>query len=177
MSATSRLTRNILVSAMVFAFDFPEKVVCVLSRSGWTRDRFVDISEWEGELGALGYLLIPIAAMALRSFGGLTFSPVNAQGPNFSNDEPLTVDPVLAGSGHFELATDLTAELGGNWYPFGEWLSFSSVFVEDSGRVVATGVGWKWELGESVGAAIAFALATARPLKCLRVLTPGAKPW
>jgi hypothetical protein len=162
---------------MVFEFDFPEKVARELLRSGWTPDRSIDISEWEEELGAQGYRLSPTAATALRSFGELTFEPVIAQGPNFSNDEPLTVDPVLAGSGHFELAAELAAELGGNWCPFGEWLSFSSVFVEDGGRVVATGLGWIWELGESVGDAIAFALAPDRPLKCLRVLAPGAKPW
>ena len=162
---------------MAFDFDFPDAVARELERSGWTRDRSVDISAWQAELAAQGYRLSPVAETALRSFGGLTFEPVSATGPNFSNDEPLTVDPVLAGSGHVELARELTSELGGNWYPFGEWLSFSSVFVEDSGWVVATGLGWIWELGESVGDAITFALAADRPLKCLRVLTPGAKPW
>ncbi|WP_290054213.1 hypothetical protein, partial [Amycolatopsis solani] len=82
-----------------------------------------------------------------------------------------------AGSGHHELARELVAELGGEWYPLGEWLSSSSVFVEASGRVVATGLGWIWELGESVGEAVVFALTAHRPLKCLRVVAPGARPW
>jgi hypothetical protein len=162
---------------MTFDFEFPDAVARELERAGWSWGRSVDIFGWEAELGEQGYRLSPVAAAALRSFGGLVFEPVRAAGPNFSNDEPLTVDPVLAGSGHFELACELASELGGNWYPFGEWLSFSSVFVEDSGWVVATGLGWIWELGKSVGDAITFALAPERSLKCLRVLAPDARPW
>lgn len=103
--------------------------------------------------------------------------PVNGEGPNFSNGEPLNVDPILAGSGHRVLADELTEHLGGAWFPFAEWLSYSSVFVRGDGRVVATGLGWIWELGHSVPDAIEFALMAHRPLKCLAVLAPGAKPW
>ncbi|MGW4061189.1 SUKH-3 domain-containing protein [Amycolatopsis sp. NPDC004747] len=158
-------------------FEFPDVVVRALNRAGWHPDRSVDISAWEAELAAEGYRLRPIAAAALRSFGGLSLPPVHRAGPDFTNDEPLTVDPVLAGSGHRELARELASELGGNWYPLGEWLSSSSVFVEDSGRVVATGLGWLWELGESVDEAVVFALTAHRPLTCLRVVAPGAPPW
>lgn len=154
-----------------------DAVVRELERAGWSTDRSVDISAWEAELGEQGYRLSPVAASALRSFGGLTFEPVIAAGPNFRNDEPLTVDPVLVESGHFGLARELASELGGIWYPFGEWLSSSSVFAEDSGWAVATGLGWIWELRESVGEAITFAVAPDRPLKCLRVLALGARPW
>ncbi|MEV6830351.1 SUKH-3 domain-containing protein [Amycolatopsis sp. NPDC051102] len=156
---------------------FPDPVLRALQRAGWRPDRRVDTSAWEAELAAEGYRLRPAAAVALRSFGGLTLPLLNRSGPNFANDEPLTVDPIAAGAGHHELARELASELGGNWYPLGEWLSSSSVFVEDSGRVVATGLGWLWELGESVSAAVVFAMTAHRPLTCLRVLAPGASPW
>lgn len=38
-----------------------------------------------------------------------------------------------AGFGHHALTEELEAELGGKWYPIGEWLSSSSVFVDDEG--------------------------------------------
>ncbi|MEV6873323.1 SUKH-3 domain-containing protein [Amycolatopsis sp. NPDC051128] len=156
---------------------FPSPVLEELRVAGWTPDREIDISAWEAELGSQGYHLTDIAAESLRSFGGLEIGPVNTEGPNFSNDEPLNVDPILAGSGHFALAEELSQELGDVWYPFAEWLSSSSVFVGASGHVVATGLGWIWELGESVEDAIRFALMADHPLRCLRVLAPGAKPW
>jgi hypothetical protein len=148
-----------------------------LAAAGWTPAREVDISSWLAELGAQGYRVSEVAAAALRSFGGITAGPVNTEGPNFTNDEPLSVDPILAGSGHRALAEELERELGGNWFPLGEWLSSSSVFVNDAGWTVATGLGWIWELGHSVHEAIEFALMADRPLRCLKVLTPGAKPW
>ncbi|QKV78095.1 SUKH-3 domain-containing protein [Amycolatopsis sp. Hca4] len=156
---------------------FPDAVLHALEQAGWHPGRCLDISAWEAELAAEGYRLRPVAAGALRSFGGLQLPPVNRAGPNFANDEPLTVDPIAAGAGHHELARELASELGGNWYPLGEWLSSASVFVEDSGRVVATGLGWLWELGESVEEAIVFALTAHRPLTSLRVVAPGAPPW
>ncbi|MFI5733905.1 SUKH-3 domain-containing protein [Kribbella sp. NPDC051587] len=145
--------------------------------AGWRQDRSIDISAWVAELDAQGYRVSEVAAQALSSFGGLSVGPAVIEGPNFSNDEPLTVDPVLAGSGHRALAEELERELGGNWYPFGEWLSYSSVFVRDEGWVVATGVGWIWELGRGVDDAIEFAVMASHPLECLKVLAPGAKPW
>lgn len=148
-----------------------------LERAGWTPGRSVSVDGWFTELGAQGYRLSAIAEEVLRAFGGLSFEPINATGSNFANDEPLTFDPIAAGSGHRELALELEAELGGNWYPLGEWLSYSSVFIEDGGWVVATGLGWVWELGRSIEDAIEFSLTANRPLKCLKVLTPGADPW
>ncbi|MET9261289.1 SUKH-3 domain-containing protein [Amycolatopsis sp. NPDC004079] len=156
---------------------FSPEVLEELRASGWTPSRDVDISSWVTALAPEGYRVSGVAAEALRSFGGLMLGPINVEGPNFSNDEPLNVDPVLAGFGHFALAEELSRELGDVWYPLGEWLSSSSVFVGESGHVVATGLGWIWELGESVEEAVEFALRAHRPLRCLRVLTPGGEPW
>lgn len=148
-----------------------------LDRLEWSPDRSVSIVEWVAELGAQGYELTSVASEALTSFGGLSMGPVETMGPNFTNDEPLTVDPIAAGSGHRELALELEAALGGDWYPVGEWLSYSSVFVDGSGWFVATGLGWIWELGHSIEEAVEFALAANHPLKCLKVLTDGVEPW
>ena len=148
-----------------------------LKNAGWTAARSVPLGDWIAELGGQGFRISTIAAEALGAFGGLSMVPVNTVGPNFANDEPLTIDPILAGSGHRELALELEASIGGNWYPIGEWLSFSSVFIEDTGWVVATGLGWIWELGPSIEEAIEFALMANHPLKCLRVLSDGAEPW
>jgi hypothetical protein len=152
-------------------------VIAALEAAGWTPDRDFDISAWVEELGSQGYRLNDVVERALRRYGGLEVGPLNVEGLNFSNDEPLNIDPILAGSGHYSLAEELARELGEDWYPFGEWLSSSSVFVSQSGWVVATGLGWIWELGRSVEEAIEFALMAHRPLRCLRVLAPGAKPW
>lgn len=148
-----------------------------LGGAGWTPDRSVPVAEWIAELDGQGYQVSAIAAEVLEVFGGLSLGPVNAIGPNFGNDEPLTIDPISAGSGHRALALELEAAIGGNWYPIGEWLSFSSVFIEDDGWVVATGLGWIWELGRSIEDAIEFALMANHPLKCLKVLTEGVDPW
>jgi hypothetical protein len=156
---------------------FPDPVLAELESAGWTPDRKYAVSSWVDELGSQGYHLTEIAAAALGSYGGLELNPVNTEGPNFSNEEPLILDPILAGSGHYALAEELERELGGSWYPLGEWLSRASVFVSTSGWTVATGLGWIWELGSSVDDAIEFALMAHRPLVCLRVLSPGAKPW
>src|SRR4029450_4232282 len=108
---------------------FSSPVLQELKAAGWAPDRTMDISAWVEELGPQGYNLSDAAAQSLRSFGGLELGPINTEGPNFSNDEPLNVDPILAGSGHFALAEELSRELGDAWYPFGEWLSSSSVFI------------------------------------------------
>lgn len=156
---------------------FSAPVLAELEAAGWTPERAIDISAWTDELGSQGYRLSEVVSAALRSFGELSIGPINTQGPNFTNDEPLNVDPILAGSGHYALAEELERELAGSWYPFGEWLSYSSIFVNSSGWTVATGMGWIWELGTSIEDAIEFALMAHHPLRCLSVLTPGAKPW
>jgi hypothetical protein len=148
-----------------------------LRRAGWHEDRQADVSEWVEQLAGQGYLINDMARQVLTLFGGLSVEPVNEVGPNFENGEPLNFDPIDAGFGHHVLAEELHESLGGNWYPIAEWISFSSVFVEDSGWTVATGLGWIWELGKSIAEAIDLALLARRPLLCLKVLTPGLKPW
>jgi len=154
-----------------------EPVLAALKSVGWTPGRTWDISAWVEELGSQGYKLSDVAEAALKSYGNLELRPLNTAGPNFHNDDPLSFDPILAGSGHYPLAEELSRELKGSWYPLGEWISNASVFVNESGWVVATGLGWIWELGSSVDDALDFALRAHRPLMCLKVLDPSGKPW
>lgn len=156
---------------------FSATVLGALRQAGWRPDRSVDTAHWIDVLEREGYQANEAATAALGSFGGLVIEPVNTEGPNFRNVEPLDVDPILAGSGHRVLADELTGALGGQWFPFAEWLSSSSVFVRGDGWVVATGLGWIWELGRGVPDAIEFAVTAHRPLRCLAVLAPGAQPW
>lgn len=179
MSTAARITRHKLELAMARSSrpSFSAPVLAELEAAGWTPDRSIDIPAWIEELEPQGYRLSEPAGAALRSFGGLEFGPINRTGPNFSNDEPFNIDPILAGSGHYALAEELEREIGGSWFPLGEWLSHSSVFISDRGRVVATGLGWIWDVGSSMEDAIEFALMAHRPLRCLKALSPGAKPW
>src|SRR4051812_13719876 len=105
---------------------FTAPVLAELKDAGWTTDRKYQISAWILELGQQGYQISVAAEEALSSFGGLRLNPVNRVGSNFSNDDPLIFDPILAGSGHYALAEELHEELSGDWYPLGEWLSNSS---------------------------------------------------
>lgn len=158
-------------------YRFSDPVFDALRSAGWVQGRSYDITPWVEELEKQGYELFKTGAQALVAYGGLELEPINREGPNFDNDDPLIVDPVLAGSGHRVLADELERELGGMWYPFGEWLSGSSVFVGANGWTVATGMEWVWELGASVEEAIEFALMAHKPLVCLRVLNPSVSPW
>jgi hypothetical protein len=148
-----------------------------LRGAGWYENRQEDVSELIDVLASQGYQINEPALQVLRAFGGLSVEPVNEIGPNFENGEPLRFDPIDAGFGHRLLAEELHEALGGNWYPIGEWISSSSVFADNDGWTVATGLGWIWELGKTTEEAIDLALLANRPLICLKVLSPGAKPW
>ncbi|WP_329076590.1 SUKH-3 domain-containing protein [Streptomyces niveus] len=112
----------------------------------------------------------------LAAVGGLSIDPTNRVGPNFHNDEPFNLDPLAAGSGQRALAVEVETVLGGDYFPIGEWLSYSSVFLESRGRVVAAGMGWMWELGPTFEESLELAVCANRPLVCLHS-DPGLEPW
>ncbi|WP_204044621.1 SUKH-3 domain-containing protein [Acrocarpospora phusangensis] len=151
-------------------------VLAAISASGWLPGRQVAIDIWIAQLCEEGYRLSPLAEEVLSSLGGMVVEPINSSGPNFSNDEPLSFDPIAAGSGHRGLAEEVEGILGGSYFPIGEWLSYSSVFLESEGRIVATGMGWIWELGKSFEEGLELAVRAHRPLICLHS-DPGLDPW
>ncbi|MCC3761735.1 SUKH-3 domain-containing protein [Glycomyces sp. TRM65418] len=153
---------------------FSTRVASRLESSGWAPGRAVDISTWVEEFQGQGYIMHPSGCAALKEFGGLSIDPLFKEGPNYSNDEPLELDPTLTGVGFQD---ELEKALGGDWCPMGEWMSHSSVLIREDGLVVATGFSWVWKLGESIEDAIAFSVLGDRPLKCLAVVDPGVKPW
>ncbi|MBM7076012.1 SUKH-3 domain-containing protein [Micromonospora humida] len=153
-----------------------QEVVRALDASGWSLNRAVDAGKWVETLEGEGYRAHPLAMAVLSTLGGLSVEPINTVGPNFANDEPYNFDPLAAGSGQRALALEVESVLGGHYFPIGEWLSYSSVFLESGGRVVAAGMGWFWEMGSSFEESLEFAVCANRPLVCLHS-DPGVAPW
>ncbi|WP_432164310.1 SUKH-3 domain-containing protein [Streptomyces tendae] len=153
-----------------------EDLLGALVASGWSAVRKVDPGQWVVPLESEGYRSHPLAEEILAAVGGLSIEPVNRVGPNFSNDEPYNFDPIAAGSGQRDLAAEVESVLGGVYFPIGEWLSYSSVFVEAGGRMVAAGMGWIWELGSTFEDSLELAVCANRPLACLHS-DPGLDPW
>ncbi|MGW6613596.1 SUKH-3 domain-containing protein [Streptomyces erythrochromogenes] len=147
-----------------------------LRDAGWHPQRRISVEPWLGALWQEGYVPNLRAEEILVALGGLVVEPVSQSGPNFSNDEPFNFDPISAGSGQRGLASEIEGVLGGRYFPIGEWLSYSSVFVGDDGRVVAAGLGWIWEMGSTFEEALELAVCADRPLVCL-YSDPGLDPW
>jgi hypothetical protein len=147
-----------------------------LRDAGWHSQRRVDASPWLDSLQQEGYQPNSKAEEILVALGGLVIEPVNKTGPNFSNDEPFNFDPISAGAGQRALALEIEEALGGRYFPIGEWLSYSSVFVEAGGRVVAAGLGWIWGMGSTIEDALELAVCADRPLVCLHS-DAGLEPW
>ncbi|WP_078960622.1 SUKH-3 domain-containing protein [Streptomyces sp. NRRL WC-3618] len=147
-----------------------------LSASGWSPGRTVESDQWVKPLEGEGYRVHSLAEEVLAKLGGLSVEPINRVGPNFTNDEPYNFDPFAAGSGQRALAMEVESVLGGQYFPIGEWLSYSSVFIEAGGRVVAAGMGWIWELGSTFEESLELAVCAGRPLLCLHS-DPGLDPW
>ncbi|MFH8982963.1 SUKH-3 domain-containing protein [Streptomyces varsoviensis] len=146
-----------------------------LAVSGWNPERAVDAVQWVKPLEDEGYRIHPLAEEVIAKLGGLSVEPVNRVGFNFTNDEPYNFDPFAAGSGQRALAVEVERVLGGHYFPIGEWLSYSSVFVEEGGSVVAAGMGWIWDLGSTFEESLELAVCATRPLLCLHS-DPGLDP-
>ncbi|MEU4162123.1 SUKH-3 domain-containing protein [Actinoplanes sp. NPDC026670] len=155
---------------------FGSDLLAALTASGWSAARSVDPGQWVEPLLREGHRLHPLAEEVITSFGGLSIPPVNEHGPNFSNHEPFSVDPLAAGAGQLTLVAEVERVLGGQYFPIAEWLSYSSVFLDAGGRVIAAGMGWFWELGTSFEQALELAVLANRPLIC-RYSDPGVDPW
>ncbi|MEU4445664.1 SUKH-3 domain-containing protein [Actinosynnema sp. NPDC050801] len=151
-------------------------VLRALGDAGWHSQRSMDVSPWLNSLQREGYLPSPLAQEILGTLGGLEVYPINSFGSNFRNQEPFNFDPIKAGSGQRELALEVEKYLGGSYFPIGEWLSYSSVFIEAEGRAVSAGLGWIWEMGSTFEEALTLAVCADRPLRCLHA-DPGLEPW
>jgi hypothetical protein len=66
--------------------------------------------------------------------------------------------------------------VGGDYYPVGWWLSYSHVFVNRAGLMVANASGLVWELGPTPVAGLEMAVRAHRPLICLHS-RPDQRAW
>lgn len=161
---------------MIDFASFHPDCLTALNAAGWYPERRVEVRPLIDSLTVEGYPRNPLAEEILGTLEGLTVEPINLTGPNFIN-EPFSFDPIAAGTGHrWDLAAEVEEVLGGKYFPLGEWLSNSSVFIEAGGRVVATGLGWIWEVGSSFEEALQMVVRADRPLVCLHA-DSGLDPW
>jgi SUKH-3 immunity protein len=152
------------------------EVVDALGRAGWRHDRHVEVGSVLAELDSCGYSSNSKFKELLESISGLKVQPVNEEGPNFVNGEPLTVDPVGVGVRHRRDVETIHDAIGGEWFPIGWWLSYSHVFLGSSGSMVALADGLIWGLGEGVLSGMRLMLLADRPLSCL-YCPDGRKAW
>jgi hypothetical protein len=145
---------------------FSAEVLRALSDAGWTPDREVDVANLLSILDESGFRPHLLARVVLESFYGLIVEPVNRRGPGFPNGEPLTFDP-LAAADHAAPVKELEKVLGGHYFPLGEWLSHSNVYLEAGGRMVADDSGQIIELGKSFEEGVEYALLVFHPLVVL----------
>lgn len=129
-------------------------VAAVLARSGWTRDRKVDETEYTKPLEEEGFAFSDVAREILRSLGGLTVRPPVVPGQKVQ-PSPCDFDPESAASGDkdrfgpWEKALDASispiGELG-QWIigvtPDGRLCVGSHGVVEVVGRDVRAGLRW-----------------------------------
>jgi hypothetical protein len=138
------------------------QVAKALREAGWYPGRRAEVEKW-APLTDEGYVFHVMAREILTSLDDLTIVPLNEHGPNFFNGDPFVVDP-FHGSGSREIAVDVEEILGGEYFPLGSWMSRATVFVDQSGRVAAAGVGPIWDLGATFEEALELIVRSQRPL-------------
>lgn len=147
-----------------------------LRRAGWLPGRRVDLCAIVPPLEVQGYVPSPVVVDFLGSFSGLKVEPARETGPNFSNDEPLLVDPVGVGNRHRDESVTIGTVIQGSWFPVGWWLSYCHVFMNQEGAMAGYANGMVWNLGETLHEGLDLMISASRPLVC--VYAPkGMKPW
>ncbi|GII55107.1 hypothetical protein Pth03_34960 [Planotetraspora thailandica] len=147
-----------------------------LRSAGWHRGRRVDVSVAIRSLESQGYVAGRTIVSFLESLWGLRLDPANEEGPNFINGEPFIVDPVGVGRRHRDEADEIYSAIGGSWFPIGWWLSYSHVFMDQSGALVAFADGLIWRIGDNLLDGLRFMVQADRPLMCIHA-PEGRKPW
>jgi hypothetical protein len=108
------------------------------------------LEDWHRVLGAEGFILSAVAAEVLGSLGGLRVDPT-VPGPY---QHPVLFEPVLAGSGAHDIATEFETLFNQRFYPVAECISNACVFVGDGGKVVSNDdIEWL-TIADSVSAAL-----------------------
>jgi len=90
----------------------------ILTQSGWSSNRKVDVAEWVSSLKDEGFEPNAVTIAILESVGGLSIL-IPPYGINPYHHE-LRFDPMIAASGEFDKAADWQNQLGIRLFPIGE---------------------------------------------------------
>ncbi|WP_432994131.1 SUKH-3 domain-containing protein [Dactylosporangium sp. CA-233914] len=145
----------------------PSPVIAALEASGWFWGRKVDVSEIIADLIVEGYRRNPPAIAFLSALSGLRIAPINSEGPNFANTEPLFIDPGGVGRRHRSGAAEVESVVEEDVFPVAWWLSHSYVYVTASARMVAFSSGLIWLLGKTLEQGLDMAVRAPSELVCV----------
>lgn len=123
-----------------------------LGAAGWSAGRRIDTEAWTRKLVAAGFEFNDVATAAWAEFGELTIKSSPARVPSSS----LHLDPVDACIDASEEARKLRHRYGENYSPLGMWSIQYRSYVAASGRVIAVGAGFMWQLGTSFAEALTY---------------------
>lgn len=109
-------------------------IIEILTASGWSAGRHVDITSCVVQLEAAGYEMNKMSLLILSSLGGLTIHPHSSESQVYS-PSPIRFDPTLLKwlprllPWEYQLGTVLS--------PLGECYDDSSLFIGNDGRLYA----------------------------------------
>ncbi|WP_304454802.1 SUKH-3 domain-containing protein [Nocardiopsis sp. YSL2] len=145
--------------------------------AGWHPGRLLEGAQsWYDELRSKGYPENQTALDFLGELGGLAIEPIPNKEARFGNHEALNIDPFSADAMGISFFDEMSSLVGEPCFPVGEWLSYSSVFLTASGRMMAGGLGYVWLLGGSPEEGVQQAVMADRDLLCIHT-DEGLSPW
>jgi len=99
-------------------FQFNEKVEQQFKKSGWKKERKVNIDKWLEKLKGQGFTPTPFAEAILSNFGGLTIDPVSDDDCQYCA-EPVTFNPLLEDSASPEAIHSWEKDFNLELFPLG----------------------------------------------------------
>lgn len=138
---------------MITVDEISPRFASLLSHSGWTPDRVVDISAWLSRLEFEGFRVTPNAIAILESLGGLSVA-IPPRGTNPYEYE-LQFDPVTAATGEYDRAVAWIKKLGVGLFPLGEEVGNGNILWSGSDGHIYFGRGFGlYLLGETFHASM-----------------------
>jgi len=134
---------------MINSSKLDNHTIKVLEKSGWCKDRRIDISNWIEQLKSEGYKNSPYASEILEEFGGLNISPERIKtGKIYPGD--IDFNALDAGSGEFDRMEIFEPIAGESLFPlgmvFGQWF----LYVGLSNKIYMGSTVKLYILGESI---------------------------
>src|SRR5262245_17733294 len=144
-----------------------------LVKAGWHPLRKVSPFRWTRPLEEEGFEFNDAALAILAEFGGIRVLGLSRDGIRSS----LDFDPYDAASGSLDEAETLAEDYGENYSPIGTWSGQYATYVGESGRLLAMGPGWDWELGKTLYECLELVVLRSRTIKCVKTRVPGVAPF